>query len=192
MDEGLARMARALRSREATVAWAKGLTQDELERVWSACPDARALMRLCAPVTSVEVLVRAACACMRAGLGDKRGKVRTAIDTLDEWARGEATLKQVEAAGLRASPEAHGGGESDITNALYAADSIREDVTRAEDVVVEVCRALVNEDDVYNRAIVRLAPRRKTKEAVLAELADVVRREIPCPRVEHLADPTRA
>lgn len=187
MSELLRQMATALGSRRATVAWAKGLTQDDLRGAWNECPDARALMRLCAPVTSLEILVQSACACIRFGLGETRGKVRAAVDTLDAWTKGGATWEQVSAAGEKASPEVHGGGESNITNALYAAASIREDPSRAMDVIQELCNALSRDDTIYSAAVAHLAPSKPAKSRVLAQLAEVVRATVPCPSVEALA-----
>lgn len=181
-------LAKALASPAATAAWARTVSQAEMEEAWRACPDARALFRLCAPVTSAEILVRGACACLRHALAETKPPVRVgaAVDALDAWARGEGAWRDVDAIG-RKIVLALGGSESDVVNALVAAASIPEDRTRAMDVVVELVKALAGDGTTYGPSFARRARPRPTKTAVLAELADVVRAAVPCPRVDDLA-----
>jgi hypothetical protein len=181
-------LAKALASPTATAAWARAVSQEELETAWQACPDARALFRLCAPVTSAKVLVRSACACLRHALAQTKhpAHVRAAVAKLEAWARGEGAWREVDVIGEKIVLGL-GGSESDVVNALVAAASIPEDRTRAMDVVVEVVKALAEDGSTYNPSFARHGPRRATKAAVLAELADIVRAVVPCPRVDDLA-----
>ena len=181
-------LAKALASPAATAAWARTLSQAEMEEAWKACPDARALFRLCAPVTSAEILVRGACACLRHALAETKPPMRilgAAVDKLDAWARGEGAWRDVDVIGQKIVL-ALGGSESDVVNALAAASN-PEDRTRAMDVVVELVKALADDGTTYGPSFARPARTRPTKTAVLAQLADVVRVAVPCPRVDDLA-----
>lgn len=170
IDELLAGMARALANREATRAWLGTLEPGELERAWEACPDARALLRLAAMTAKPETLTRVCCACARFALERKKGhhRVREAVKKLDQWASGTCARPEVDLAIGRLDDE------GDLADALRAIA-----VNRHEDAMAALALALSNDDTVY--AAGTATPPQKTRVAALAQLAIVVRTQLPCP-----------
>jgi hypothetical protein len=165
-------MARALATREQTLAWLRGLSPEELGAVWEACPDARALFRLVAPVTPPKVLVRVCCACLRHVLDQRVGhhRIRKAVKLLEQWSNDAAPFADFEAAAAKIDEAAH---LEDLTIALGLAAS-----TAAERMAEQLALAMSNEGTVYAGG---KAPPLKTRAAALAQLAAVVRRALPCP-----------
>jgi hypothetical protein len=171
------------------VEWAKAHSQVQLAEVWAVCPDARALLTLAVPVTSREALLRMACACIRACCANEDTKgFKKALKALEAFAEGKKSWEEVDEAAATMVDDL-AGWESDCTNALLGAGSIKDDPKAAIGVIEDLVMALSGDEGAleYNIVLGRLAPSTtRTKAAALKKLADLVRGNLPLPNLEQL------
>jgi hypothetical protein len=154
--------------------------------VWAETTSPAALLKVIAETSERQPLVRAACACARATLpmllpGNRAPS--KAIALAEAWARGEATLEAVEAARL-AIRVAELDESKDHRRTVYAPASARAAAWAATAVERpgRMSAASYAENAADNAAYALEPPAKRG--LAYARLADIVRREVPCPAFE--------
>lgn len=164
---------------ESAVDWLRAEKHPTLAAAWAACPRGDWLLWLvleCAGNDQVCVLLALAAAdCAELGLhyipvGEDRP--RQAIEIVRAWARGEATIEQVEAAGVAAAGAA--GVTSGPARAAACACWSAVDAVTDADNAASAC---------WYVGAAAGAVQRRAGVAALAQCADIVRRRFPIPPV---------
>jgi len=151
---------------------------------WIACQDARTLLQVYAYTGDRPGLVRAACACARDALkyalpGDERA--RRTIETAESWARGTASLAQVE------QVIATGRAPGSVNNAAIAAIHVITAVGVPLAGSAALAASFAADAAVRDIGIPRtLDDATEERRPELARLARIVRATIPCPTLDQL------
>jgi hypothetical protein len=183
-----------------TLAWAiEHLPDSTLLQAWTACRDARVLLRLYARTGDDAGLVRAACACARQALrwvpsGEDRP--RLAIEAAEAWARAKPHANLFFAAAYardaaHASAHAHASAYARVAAARAAIAAVYAVYTAAAAAAATVDAAADNAaatvDAAAAAATVDAAAGQEPMNQALARLADVVRATVSCPDLAVLA-----
>jgi len=155
-------------------------TQRSFAAAWKDCKRGDWMLwilgRLAGPVGDPKrkPLVLAACACARLSLKRvKKGedRPRLAIETAERWARGKATIKQVQAAAAAAA-NAYAAAAADAAYAAYAVDAADADYATYADYAAA---------DAYAAGGADYAAATAARTGVLAQCAGIVRVHYPRP-----------
>ena len=178
MSQSLLARLRALDACSDAQAWVASLPPETTEEAaWSACERADWLLWVAARLgVDRPLVVLAVCACARTALPvwerqypeDRRP--HTAIETAEAWARGEASLEQVQAASADAASAAHAAAAADAAYAAAYAAYAAAYAAAAADAVAHAADAVAHAAAAVAYAAYAAASR---------TLSDLVRQHIP-------------